>query len=242
MTGSRTIAVIWDYDGTLADTRHKNIKVTSRILKAVTGKDASHFPALRSLVAYQEANHRVFNWRELYRNEFGLDAAETERAGSMWTEFQRSDPTPVPLFEGIAETLHALAGTPHGIVSQNCSQQITAALTVHQIVARFAYVVGYAEVAPERQKPHPDGLLHCIERLTASTAGTVFYIGDHETDMRCAMEANRKLAGEGSAVRIVSIGALYGHGAGDHGAGWQAQPDYLAREPGDIVRIVRQLG
>ena len=60
-------AIIWDYDGTPADTRHKNLNVTRNIIESIIETDAEEFSALQSLENYTLANRRTSNWRELYR-------------------------------------------------------------------------------------------------------------------------------------------------------------------------------
>jgi len=35
MSNAKIKAIIWDYDGTLVDTRHKNLNVTKNIMKIV---------------------------------------------------------------------------------------------------------------------------------------------------------------------------------------------------------------
>jgi phosphoglycolate phosphatase-like HAD superfamily hydrolase len=81
-------AIIWDYDGTLVDTCHKNLNVTKKIIASTTKTDASKFPALQSLEKYDVANRRTSNWRELYRQEFNLTENQIDEAGRMWSAYQ----------------------------------------------------------------------------------------------------------------------------------------------------------
>ena len=46
-------AIIWDYDGTLVDTRLKNYQVNRAILEAVTGKSADEFEGLTSFESHE---------------------------------------------------------------------------------------------------------------------------------------------------------------------------------------------
>ncbi len=121
-------AVIWDFDGTLADTSQRNLHVTRRIMESVTGRAADSFESLRSTADYDAATSRSVNWRELYSKEFGLTAAQTKEAGRLWSEFQLSDGTPVSIYDGIGETLAALAMLPQGIFSQNARTGLSATL------------------------------------------------------------------------------------------------------------------
>ena len=66
-------SVIWDYDGTLVDTKTKNLNVTKAIISEITGDINIENSVLNSLENYEQANIRSSNWRELYRNEFGFN-------------------------------------------------------------------------------------------------------------------------------------------------------------------------
>ena len=79
MSNTKIKAIIWDYDGTLVDTRHKNLNVTKNIFESITETDVSEFPALRSLENYYLANRRASNWRELYRQEFNLTEKQIDK-------------------------------------------------------------------------------------------------------------------------------------------------------------------
>ncbi|MGD8447359.1 MAG: HAD hydrolase-like protein, partial [Desulfobacterales bacterium] len=103
----------------------------------------------------------------------------------------------------------------------------------------FKHIVGYEEVDLKKQKPEPDGLLSCMEKLSRSGAGCVCYIGDHETDVQCVRAANRALQEENTNVRIFSIGACYD--SGPNTSTWNFRPDYEAQEVEDILRIVEHI-
>ena len=57
-------AVIWDYDGTLVDTRQKNLAVTREIVWEVLQKSFEEFPALATIENYEQANLASVNWRD----------------------------------------------------------------------------------------------------------------------------------------------------------------------------------
>jgi HAD superfamily hydrolase (TIGR01549 family) len=229
-------AIIWDYDGTLVDTLHKNLNVTKNIIGCITGTDALAFPALRSLANYSIANRRTSNWRELYRQEFNLTENQIDEAGQLWTAYQLNDNTEVSFYEGIEAVICDLAEFPHGIVSQNSKSSITQNLEKKNLLPFFKYIVGYEEVDLKKQKPEPDGLLSCMEKLSALESGYVCYIGDHETDIQCVSAANRALQEDNLNARIFSIGACYNIGADT--SAWNARPDFEAREAADILEII----
>lgn len=229
-------AIIWDYDGTLVDSRHRNLSVNRSIIEGLTGRPWGDFPALNSIADYDDAVARCTNWRDFYQNEFGLAEDMLETAGRLWTERQLSDGTPVRPFNGVTEVLESLGHLRHAIVSQNSRRIITATLEPLGLGHRFDHVLGYEEVAPGRQKPAPDGLLECLERLRVR-AGVAFYIGDHPTDAMCVARARDEVARTAPGLEIRSIAALYG---GESVDGWPEAPDHRASTPAEIVEIVRR--
>ena len=240
-------AVVWDYDGTLADTRQKNLNVTRRIFEDVTGRGADEVPALLSLAEYEAANRRSSNWRELYQREFDLDEGQIDEAGRCWTPYQLNDATAVPFFDGVVETVRALK-VPHGIVSQNSSRTITQVLRKKALLPYFGCIVGYEEVGLTRQKPEPDGLLDCIAALADSkTQGQpgsgreiVLYVGDHETDAQCAHRANCELENRRAPLKIISVGAFYDNGTDT--ADWAVRPDFTVARVTDILTLMESIG
>jgi len=233
-------AIIWDFDGTLVDTREKNMNVNRQIVRVITDQPWERFPVLENVAAYDEAQMRFSNWREFYHRGIGLSEDEVDRAGAMWTGLQLTDTTPAPFFNGIAAALGQLRGTAfQGIVSQNSRQNIEEMLDGVGLLHHFEHIVGYEEVGTQRQKPAPDGLLMCIEQLTNSAAGTVLYVGDHETDVRCGRNANRALAEQRIHQHVVTVGAFF-DGLRSDGS-WSVRPDYRASSPVDVVTIVEEL-
>lgn len=229
-------AIIWDYDGTLADTRHKNLNVTKRIVEQITGLNPIQYPALQSLSNYSLAISKMRNWRDLYKREFKLTDEQTDQAGNLWTEYQSADKTPVAVYQGITEVLKALGNMPHGIVSQNSHQIINEHLTDKGLVGHFQSVIGYEEVDFAKQKPQPDGLIKCIEELTGMKSGYVFYIGDHETDALCAANANQSFKDQKIEIEIISVGAFYGYSKDDES--WTVKPRLKATRAEDILEII----
>ena len=239
MSNTNIRAIIWDYDGTLVDTRHKNLNVTRNIIESIIETDAEEFSALRSLENYSLANRRASNWRELYRQELNLAEKQIDEAGRLWTVYQLDDNTEVAFFAGIEAVIGELAEFPHGIVSQNSRSGIMQNLAKKQLLPLFKYIVGYEEVDLKKQKPEPDGLLTCMEKLSALESGYVCYIGDHETDVRCVRAANRVLQKENVNVKIFSIGACYESGMDT--STWNTRPDFEAQKVEDILKIVDKI-
>jgi N-acetyl-D-muramate 6-phosphate phosphatase len=230
-------AVIWDYDGTLVDTRQKNLDVTKEIVLEVLNKSYEEFSALHSLENYEKANTRSANWKELYSREFLMNEEQTSYAGSLWTKYQLRHTSRLELYRGLQETITEIGKNyPQGIVSLNSHANIRNSLSHNGVANYFNAIIGYEEVDFSKQKPHPDGLLKCITHLGLhTTRGTIIYIGDHETDAHCAFNTNQLLGKK----RIISIGALYEKEQAHKN--WNFQPDHIAFTTGHIPEIIRTI-
>jgi HAD superfamily hydrolase (TIGR01549 family) len=232
----KILAIIWDYDGTLVDSRQKNLNVSRKIVSKILKGDPTEIPALSSLTNYHQAHIKATNWREFYKESFGFDENQTDDAGRMWTGYQLEDQTPIPLIDGVEKAIISLRRFPQGIVSQNSRENIIQYLKEKNLLSYFKSIIGYEEVALERQKPNPEGLVMCIERLTDFKPGVVIYIGDHETDVRCTLNANNILSENKTDIKIISIGAFYGLNVDS--SDWSVLPDYQVQNAADIKSIV----
>jgi beta-phosphoglucomutase-like phosphatase (HAD superfamily) len=117
-------AILWDYDGTLVNSAPKNISITKEIISIVAPHlSGDNLPeCLRNESAYHEANHSAKNWQALYQSHYGMTSAETIKAGTLWTEHQLKNETPVEFFQGIPSVIAELDLLPHGVCSQNSSK------------------------------------------------------------------------------------------------------------------------
>jgi HAD superfamily hydrolase (TIGR01549 family) len=233
-------AVVWDYDGTLADTRQKNLNVTIQIVAKITGTNSCQYPALQSLTNYSLAINRAVNWKDLYEREFNFTDEQIEIAGKLWTEYQYKDKTLVPFYEGITKIIRKLGNLKHGIVSQNSRHIITKQLEENKIADCFDSVIGYEEVEFAKQKPQPDGLLMCIEELTKLSPGNILYIGDHETDAQCASNVNKVLKDRNINIEVLSVGIFHSDNVDD--SHWTIKPKFKANSAEDILRIINDFG
>jgi HAD superfamily hydrolase (TIGR01549 family) len=227
-------AIIWDYDGTLFDTRQKNYNVTKRIVNIVKGT-YKNFPALNSVTDYYNSHLQARNWRDFYRDQFYLSENEIDEAGKLWTEFQLNDDTIVPPIDGIVSVIKSL-NFPQGIVSQNSRENISQNLKRNKLDAHFQSIIGYEEVGLKLQKPHPAGLLKCIEYLCNSKSGNVFYIGDHETDLHTAKNANQFFEENNRSLKVISIAAAYSECF--HSDNLKSDFDFNAETADEILNII----
>jgi HAD superfamily hydrolase (TIGR01549 family) len=190
---------------------------------------------LSSLDSYKQALLRTANWRDLYGREFGLSEPDVDRAGHLWPEYQELEKTPAPCFDGIPEVLERWKELPQGIVSQNGSEIIEGILEANRMRGYFNTIIGYEDVEFRLQKPSPEGLIHCIEILTGLLPGLVFYIGDHETDARCAELGQELLSERKLDIEVISIGAFYGIEPQERR---EDSFDHVADKPAELTEII----
>ena len=231
-------AILWDYDGTLANTPVKNIAVTRAVLGRLDPALLDPLPeALSSLAAYQAANYRWRNWRELYQYALDVPAERLDEAGALWGPCQLADRTLPPLFDGLSEVLPRLAAlAPMGICSQNDSGNIRAALAAHGAADCFAAVVGHADVDFAHQKPDPAAFLACLDQL-GLREGRFAYIGDHAGDIAASAIPQRPSGAPGGGAAVV-CGAAAGGGAPPADL---ADADAVAARPADLPDLLADL-
>ena len=225
-------AILWDFDGTLADSAAKNIAITKLILARVAPHlTGSNLPSwLHNKADYHKAIHGAENWRDLYRDYFGMATEDIQAAGPMWEEYQASDNTEVNLFDGILETINELAEIPMGVSSANSSYNINRVLNKHGITSYFKSVVGYEEFTPENQKPAAGPGLKCLDEVLNDASGkTIVYVGDHVADVIFSRNIAASL---GPSSTVISVVVTYSGAEPDR---WRVQPDEVIEEPAELV-------
>lgn len=237
--GMRPAAILWDYDGTLVDSAVKNRAVTIELLRRFDADIEQHLPpALQSLDAYRRAQLRWPDWRQLWGQGFGLDAAQVAQVGQLWAAAQQADPLQPPLFCGLRQVLPQLAAqAPMGICSRNSREHIAQTLHRYGVAPCFGAIVGWQQLPPSQQKPHPAGFLACLRQLGVEK-GPVVSIGDSPLDVQFAHAAAEGLAAAGRSVQVVCVAARFGDGA-CYAASREA--DACAAAPEDLPALLRAL-
>lgn len=228
-------AILWDFDGTLANSAAKNIAITKLILARVaphlTGDNLPR--ALASEAEYHVANHAAENWRDLYREFFGLSEDEIENAAPLWEPYQLSDRTGVPLFKGVAETIRRFSHYPMGICSANATRNIRQVLQENGIDSAFRSVIGYEGLPHHHQKPAPDGGLKCLGEIFGNTHDrTIVYVGDHIADVLFTRNLDKRL---GPTSTVISVVLTH---SGAQPQRWRAQPDLVIDDPVAMVDLI----
>ena len=229
-------AILWDFDGTLADSAAKNYNITLQILdKVAPHLTGGNLPSwLQNKTNYHKAIQHAENWRDLYRDYFGMALEDIQAAGPMWEEHQASDNTEVTLYDGILETVQKLAQIPMGISSANSSYNINRVLINNGIESSFRSVVGYETFPPEMQKPVADPGMQCLDEVLEDARGkTIIYIGDHVADVIFSRNIAEQL---GSSSTVISVVVTYSGAEPDR---WRVQPDEVIGHPAELAAWVR---
>ena len=235
MNPINTDAVLWDFDGTLADTAAKNIAISKQILARVAPRlTGDNLPGcLQDDGLYLSAIHDVVDWRELYRDSFGMTPDEIETAGPMWEPYQMSDRTPVSLFDGIRETVIRLNPLSQGICSANATRNILQVIAENGIDSYFSSVVGYERLPEHHQKPAPEGGFRCLQEIFGDPAGkSVLHVGDHIADVLFARALARRL---GPGSNVVSVIVTH---SGAQPENWREQPDLVIESPLELLTLL----
>ena len=231
-------ALFWDFDGTLIDTREKNYRVTQRIVQHVTGHDYRRFEFLQTFDNYKNGLPAAANWREIYKLYFGFDEEQIDYVGQLWTEFQLRDTTPTPLFSGIKNVVSRFCHLPMAIISQNSKASIYMQLEQNKIHNCFNQIIGFEQVNIRKQKPEPDGILLCLQNMNLKSDSTVFYFGDHETDVLLVNNTNDHLRLQKNPPKVISVGVFYGND--QRVTDWELQPEYHVNHVIELIPVIEQ--
>jgi len=212
-------AVLFDLDGTLADTAPDLADALNR-LRAEHGRTALPYARVRA-----EASHGA---GALVQLGFGLEPDEPQFE-TLRQRFLALYAASVcrysRLFPGMDPVLDALerTGRPWGIVT-NKPARLTDPLVASLGIAQRACCVVSGDTTAQR-KPHPEPLWHAC-RLAGIEPGECVYVGDAERDIQAGREAG-----------VHTLAAVFGYLRNDdRPERWGA--DALVRAPGDILRWI----
>ncbi len=204
--------VLFDFDGTLADTLPLIYRAFGAALQPVFGRTPD--PAeirgwfgppdttiLKNLVPESEA------------------AAAIERYVGVYKRYHDEE---VGLYPGIADLLDAAHAQAMRMAVVTGKSRTTALFSLRQLGIRDYFELVYAGDDVERQKPDPQAILAALHDMSIDDRSSVAMVGDSAADV---------LAGH--AAGITSIGVMWG--SPDHDELRFASPDALC----DTVEVLR---
>ena len=211
-------AVLFDLDGTLADTAPDLAAALNR-LRADQGLEALPLERLRPFASAGA--------RGLVHVGFGIKPGDSEYASlrEAFLEYYR-DRTCVEttLFPGIAELLEAIAarGLAWGIVTNKATR------FTDRIVSKLSLrpdCVSCGDTTPHL-KPHPAPLLHAAEQLGLAPKDCL-YLGDDLRDIQAARAAG---------MRPIAVDWGYHHPENGGPGTWQA--DAVIARPQELIALL----
>jgi HAD superfamily hydrolase (TIGR01549 family) len=168
-------SVIFDWDGTLADTAEATYRAYVRMFAELD----IHFDRAEYERTYSP------NWHQTFR-ALGLAENRWNDADVRWLAHFASEPC--ALHTDAVQVLDLLRnrGIACAIVTSGSRHRISAELAAHGIEDRFSHLV-FGDDARHR-KPHPEALELCIGRLGVNPTETA-YVGDSPEDIMMARAA-----------------------------------------------------
>lgn len=232
--------IIWDYDGTLADSNKKNYRVTLDLFRneapQVFDLDP---PNLRSQEAFNEALTRYEDWKELYNECYKLNDDDVERLGKLWTKYQMNSNVDTEIFSGLDSIIESYSDIPHAVISQNGTNNIKNVLSSYGLLKYFKVFIGIDEIPFEYQKPYHLSMIKCLEQLNINAnEGKIIYIGDHEVDTQFIRNTQKYYSENNIKNDLVAVAVSYG-GSKPHT--WKTVPDYIAENTDQLKCILNKL-
>jgi phosphoglycolate phosphatase len=202
--------VVWDFDGTLADSLPTAAAIFNRLAAEMGFAPVGDLGAARGLSTRQVLKqHGISMWRrpKLVRKYQAAAAEEADR---------------MKLVAGLPEVLAALAGSGVrlGVLSSNREDNIRRCLRANGAEGHFAFVVG---------DPRLFGKSKALKRIALAERADraeVLYIGDELRDVEAAKKVGAKVA---AVTWGFHTAELLRTGA----------PDYVVEAPSELLGLVR---
>lgn len=203
--------IIFDFDGTLADSLGTLIKITNDLAPefGIPQIKVDQIAALRQLNSQEVIKMSgIALWQipfllRRYQKEFQQRAAR------------------VPLFPGIEQMLHELkfSGYKLGIVSSNSVENIELVLCHYQVDKLFSFIQSCSVFGKGRA-------IRSIMRANYAEPVETIYVGDEVRDIQAARRS-----------KVSSIAVTWGFNSAELLSA--QQPDYLVHYPQEIVKLLQ---
>lgn len=206
--------VIFDFDGTIADSFETVLKITNRLaidfgLKPVSPEEVPRLQNLSSREIVKESKISFFKLALLLRR---LQKELNGEIGQLM---------PIP---GIKEALICLKQQGHdlGIVTSNSRANVTAFLENHGIKELFSFIQSGSSLFGKGQ------VINRILKRHRLDPYNVIYVGDETRDIEAAKK-----------IRIKVIAVSWGFNSGQ--ALIAARPDFLVQQPDELMQVIGNL-
>jgi phosphoglycolate phosphatase len=203
--------VVWDFDGTLANTMELALHTYNELAGKHRIKPVEDPAAVRGL------SSRTFMKRH------GISLFKLPFLIRDFQATQKNHMPGVRIFDGLPGVLHRLLdqGVRLGILSSNSRENIQACLRANGLEDVFTFVLGY---------PRLFGKAKAMRRLLRSQGvapGQMLYVGDEVRDVEAAQKAGVDIAAVTWGFQTPEVLANVG-------------PTYLIHQPDDLLGLVAQ--
>ncbi|MBN1385772.1 HAD family hydrolase [Candidatus Woesearchaeota archaeon] len=210
--------IIFDWDGVIADSfEHQH-----KFFKAACKKFGKTYN-IKTIDELREYYKEPFR---LMYEDWGFDLDNKEELDALTGYFRKfNDSNHVKLFPNMPSILKELheKGFSLNIVSSNREFVVHKWMKEHHVDKYFTHVITYDRRTAHREKPAPDLILLCIEKLGARKEECA-YIGDQRFDIQAARHAG-----------IRSIAVTWGYG---HVTKLIAEnPDHTVNKPEELLEL-----
>jgi len=209
-------AVLFDLDGTLADTTELILRCYRHTMQIHLG----HAPPDGLWIAGMGTPLRE------QLKEFARDAEEAARMAETYSAYQRTiHDEMVKAFPGAVEVVHALkaTGAAVGVVTSRRTAMAERTLGCIGLGGVMDVLIGADDVV--KAKPDPEPVLHALERLgLAGREARTLLVGDSPFDMR---------AGRGAGARTAAV--LWGPFSREELE--VEAPDHFVSRPEDLLEL-----
>lgn len=208
-------AVVFDLDGTLADTFSTVLRLFNRVMLDRTGRQWR----FEEMLPYFGPTESV-----MFQRMF--PAAEMhEPMIADYFRLSREDGHEIKPFDGIYELVSELkdSGVKLGVFSAANTEAARIRVGHAGLLDFFDEIIGGDSVT--NSKPHPDGLLHLMDRFEVDPAATV-YVGDMVADVQT-----------GRAAGVTTVAVTWG--ADSRNRLSAVNPDHVIDHPRMLRNIIR---
>lgn len=217
--GKQPAAVLFDLDGTLADTA-ADLVAPANQMRVDRG--------LEPMTVAELGKHASSGARGILGCAFGVTPQDDEYE-PMRLEFlagyERGLVVHTALFDGMEKVISTLEqmNIPWGVVSNKTEKYVVPILEQMNLIDRSACAIGGDTAA--RAKPHPDPLFLAAEQLQVP-AGQCIYVGDDLRDIQA-----------GQAADMATVAAAYGY-CGDESPPDQWQADFVVKRADQLLDLL----
>ena len=206
--------IIFDFDGTIADTKNTIIEITNRLAKEFGYQPLDEL----ELAQFQHLSSREVIKRSkisLFRIPFLLKRVKEE----LGKEIDRLEPV-----TGIENALVYLKqrGYRLGIITSNSRENVDAFLEKHRLSSLFDFVYSGSSLFRKHK------VIRDVLKQRKLAARKVIYVGDETRDIQAAQK---------SKVRVIAVS--WGFNSASVLA--QYQPDFLLKKPEELIEVVASL-